>query len=79
MTLLYASALECATSGKALATSPTTSEDMSGGPVLPDFDRWANHYTLITFDSDPTCDHETLATLLPEQRRSMAGMPPWGF
>eukprot|EP00884_Botryococcus_braunii_P005903 jgi/Botrbrau1/15313/Bobra.0319s0003.1 len=40
-------------------------------PVMPDFERWANNYVLITFDNDPTEDHERLSNLTPKERRAM--------
>jgi Paf1 len=44
-----------------------------GVTVVPDFEHWANNYVLITFDSDPTEDHERLSTLTDQQRRAMIG------
>lgn len=40
---------------------------------MPDFERWANNYVLITFDNDPTEDHERLSSLDAASRRSLIG------
>ncbi|CAL8470183.1 g9725 [Coccomyxa elongata] len=41
-------------------------------PVLPDLDRWRENYVRMAFDSDPTADHDRLASLPAETVRQLA-------
>ncbi|BDA44202.1 RNA polymerase II-associated factor 1 homolog [Coccomyxa sp. Obi] len=41
-------------------------------PVLPDLDRWRENYVRMAFDSDPTADHDRLASLPAETVRQIA-------